>query len=237
MTAECPSPGKPSLKHALLEAGGVVRSADEGATAFHWQGHPAAFVFLAEGKLTVHFRTRGRQVPWAECRATEGQDCMPVTSAILSEREITVRATCSAPCTWIELPPARLVRLVHGDMSFRKALFATHAKRLPTFFARLSSRNVVSLDCRLADWLLSHALSGEVSATHCEIANDLMTAREVVSRRLRSFATKGWIVQRRGLIRLDAPAALARLSRGTFSVCAPKPGMTEAARVRTTSTG
>lgn len=232
MTTSRPFSDMFSLQQAVLDAGGVLNSADEGETAFRWQGHPRAFVFLTVGKLSVHFRTRGRQVPWAQCRATAGQDCMPVTAAILSEREIKVRATCSAYCEWIELSPTRLILLVHGDIAFRKALFATHARRLPTFFARLSSKNTVSLDCRLADWLLNHALSGSVSATHGEIANDLMTAREVVSRRLRDFAMKGWIVQHRGLIRLDAPAALARLSRGSFSVrAASKPRMAKEANV------
>jgi CRP/FNR family transcriptional regulator len=204
------------LEQAVLDAGGLPRSGEEGQTAFRWQGHPRAFVLVTRGRLTVHFRTRGRQVPWAECRAAQGQDCMPVTAAILSEREITVRAKCTEPCRWIELSPNSLVLLVHGDMRFRRALFATHAQRLPTFFAKISSRSVLSLDNRLADWLLSHARAGEVIATHGEIAKDLLTAREVVSRRLRDFATKGWIIQERGRILLDAPAALGRLSKGCF---------------------
>jgi CRP/FNR family transcriptional regulator len=143
---------------------------------------------------------------------------MPVTAAILSEREITVRAKCSEPTTWIELSPNSLVQLVHSDMGFRKALFATHAKRLPTFFARISARNGLSLDNRLADWLLCHAQGRKVVATHRDIARDLLTAREVVSRRLRDFASKGWIVQQRGRIHIDAPAALTRLSKGCFSL-------------------
>lgn len=186
-------------------------------------GHPKAFVLLIDGKLKVHFRTAERPIPWAECRAMEGQDCMPVTAAILAGREIRVRATCTAPCSWIELPPADLVELVHGNPAFRRALFAAHAGRLPAFFARLSSRNVISIDRLIADWLLGHARAGEVLATHAEIARDLLTAREVVTRRLRDFATKGWIVQRRGLIRLDAPAALRRLSQGRVSVRVPNP--------------
>ena len=220
MTAMRQEPPTYSLRQAILDAGGVPRSADEGAVAFRWQGRPQAFVFLTRGKQIVRFRTADRQVPWAEYRAVAGQDCMPVTAAILSGNRIGVRATCATPCEWIELAPTSLILLVHRDMAFRKALFATHARRLPAVFARTSSSNALSLDCRLADWLLSHALSGEVSATHGQIATDLMTAREVVSRRLRDFAMKGWIVQRRGLICLDAPAALARLARGTFSVCA-----------------
>ena len=204
------------LNQALIDAGGVTKCADERQTAFRWQGHPRAFVFLTAGKLTVRFRTEGRQVPWAECRAVEGQDCMPVTASILSGRKISVRAECAEPSKWIELSPTSLVLLVHGDLEFRRALFATHAKRLPTFFSRISSKNAMSLDSRLADWLLGHAQSGSVVATHSEIAKDLLTAREVVSRRLRDFAMKGWIIQERGRIRLDAPAALTRLSKGCF---------------------
>ena len=206
------------LARAVLDAGGVVKSAGQGQVAFRWQGHPRAFVLIVRGKLTVQFRTMGRHVPWAECRATVGQDCMPVTAAILSEREITVRAKCSEPATWIELSPHSLALLVHSDMGFRKALFATHAKRLPTFFAKISAKNWLSMDNRLAEWLLCHACDREVVATHADIAKDLLTAREVVSRKLRDYACRGWIVQHRGRIHLDAPAALARLSRGCFSL-------------------
>ncbi len=220
MPPDPPFPPEVSLRHAVLEAGGVPKAAEHGSAAFHWQGPPNAFVFLTQGKLTVRFRTKGRQVPWAACRASQGQDCMPVTAAILSQRDITVWATCEAPCKWIELAPAQLILLVHRNLAFRKALFASHARRLPTFFARLSSRHADRLDGRLAGWLLTHATSREVRATHAEIARDLMTAREVVSRRLRDFAVRGWIVQHRGRIRLNAPAALARLSNETFAVCA-----------------
>lgn len=208
-----------SLEHAIIAAGGMARSATEGAVAYKWQGLPRAFVIVTSGQLSVQFRTRDRQVPWAECRAIQGQDCMPVTAAILSERAISVRAVCMAPTTWLELSPMALVLLVHDNTAFRHALFATHAKRLPTFFARISTKNTVGLDQRIADWLLSHAHDNAVRATHSDIATDLLTAREVVSRHLKSLAGKGWIVQRRGHILIEAPAALARVSRGVFSLC------------------
>ena len=214
-TAETPF----SLERAIVDAGGVVRTAPEGAIAYRWQGLPRAFIFVKSGKLSVQFRTKDRQVPWAECRAADGQDCMPVTAAILSERTISVRAVCMSPTTWIELSPTALVLLVHGSPAFRHALFAGHARRLPTFFARISTKNAMRLDQRIADWLLSHASAYEVRATHSDIATDLLTAREVVSRKLKDFAQKGWIEQRRGVILIAAPAALARVSKGVFSMC------------------
>lgn len=208
-----------SLDRAIIAAGGVVRSAPEGAVAYRSQGLPRAFIFVRSGKLSVQFRTKDRQVPWAECRATDGQDCMPVTAAILSERAISVRAVCLVQSTWIELSPTALVLLVHGNIEFRNALFAGHARRLPTFFSRISTKNTVGLDQRIADWLLSHASANQVHATHAEIAVDLLTAREVVSRILKNFALKGWIAQGRGSIQIEAPAALSRVSKGVFSLC------------------
>ncbi len=205
-----------TLERAVRTVGGIARRAAAGQTVFSWQSQPKAFVLLTSGKLTVQFRTRGRRVPWAECRATGGEDCMPVTAAILSGRDIDVRAVATAPCSWIELPPADFMTLVHGPAGFRRALFAQHARRLPHFFARITSKNAVTLDQRIAEWLLGHAKSGQVAATHDAIAADLITAREVVSRRLRDFARKGWIVQRRGTIDLVAPGAMSRLSRNAF---------------------
>jgi CRP/FNR family transcriptional regulator len=195
----------------------MVRCASEGQTAFRWQGHPHAFVLITEGRLKVHFRTTERHLPWAQCRVPALQDCIPITAAILSEQKITVDATCLDPARWVELSAPIFVRLVHDDQQFRKALFANHARRLPMFFARVSRGDALSIDNRLADWLLAHAQDRHVTATHGDIARDLLTAREVVSRKLRSFARKGWIIQQRGKILLDAPAALSRMSRESFS--------------------
>ena len=63
MITERQVPESFSLRQAVIDAGGVLKSGSEGRTAFRWQGHPKAFVLLTEGKLTVHFRTKRRQVP------------------------------------------------------------------------------------------------------------------------------------------------------------------------------
>ena len=215
------TPDTALLRQAVLAADGVLHRAAQGQTAFRWQGPPHSFVLLVTGRLSVYFRSVGQppQTPWAECRATEGQDCMPVTTAILAEREMSVRAVCTAPCTWIALPPPRLVQLVQDDGGFRRALFATHAERLQSVFDRAAAKAVRSLDCRLADWLLSRAEAGRIAATHAEIAADLLTAREVVSRRMRAFAENGWIRQGRGVISLKDRTGLRALAEGDLPAC------------------
>ena len=51
-----------------------------------------------------------------------------------------------------------------------------------------------------------------ISTTHQAIAQDLGTAREVVSRMLKDFERRGWIATARGAVTVRDRAALLRLS-------------------------
>lgn len=203
-----------TLEHAVRTAGGQGREGAAGALAFRWAGPPRAFVLLCSGRMSVRFQTRSSALPMAECRAGAGQDCMPVTAAILSETGLSVSAHCLERTRWLELEPAAFRRLVAEDGAFRRALFAQHARRLPWFFQRVAGSAARRMDQRIAEWLLENAARGAVETTHQSMAADLVTAREVISRQLREFALRGWIEQGRGRIRITGAAALSRLARG-----------------------
>lgn len=205
------------LHGAVLDHGGVVQHRQTGAMAFDWQGASRAFMLVRSGRLSVQYLTRSKAQSWAECRASGGLDCLPVTAAILSGHKINVRATCLQPTSWIELEAEVFTELVAQDTGFRQALFSLHAARLPVLFRRVSGEGVNSNDQRLAAWLIAHAVNGQVTATHGVIAADLLTAREVVSRRLKGFAVKGWISQQRGRTVIEAAGALSRVARGSPS--------------------
>lgn len=207
--------GSVTLESAMVKAGAVLHAAGAGELAFQWQDSPQAFVLLRSGRITVRFRTTRANLPWAECRAFAGQDCMPVSAAILSGSDISVQAICLEPTTWHELDPRAFLGLVEANPAFRVALFSGHAARLPSFFRRLSEKGVETTDQRLAAWLLAQARSGSITKTHGEIATDLVTAREVVSRRLKCFADRGWIRQSRGHLEIVAKGALSRVARGS----------------------
>ena len=202
------------LVAAVRAAGGRQQEAAAGALAFRWFGPPRGFVLLVTGRLSVRFHTRNRLLPMAECRANAGQDCMPVTAAILSGTGLSVAAHCLERTRWLTLDPAAFRRLVAEDAAFRRALFAQHARRLPYFFQRVAGPVTRSMEQRVAEWLLANARADTVETTHQAMAADLVTAREVISRRLRAFARQGWIEQGRGTIRLTGAAALSRVARG-----------------------
>ena len=70
-------------------------------------------------------------------------------------------------------------------------------------------------DLRLARYLAEHAGADHVLVrSHQELATELGTAREVISRQLKEFERRGWVGLRRGQIDIRDAGALARLANG-----------------------
>jgi len=67
-----------------------------------------------------------------------------------------------------------------------------------------------SIDVRLAKLLLDETGS-RLSRTHQQIADELGSAREVVSRQLKRFENKGWVMLGRGYIEVINKEALQKI--------------------------
>ena len=70
------------------------------------------------------------------------------------------------------------------------------------------------IDARLADWLMqaSRRESQIIRHTHQEVAGELGTAREVISRQLKEFERQGLLSPARGRIEVTDPARLRRIA-------------------------
>lgn len=89
------------------------------------------------------------------------------------------------------------------------------AARLSDVMWTLEQVAFSSMDRRVASYLVEQrAMSqcDELSITHDEIARDLGTAREVISRMLKYFQNEGWIIQGRGRVLIKDYSALYDLS-------------------------
>ena len=98
--------------------------------------------------------------------------------------------------------------------AFRTFVLAGFAARLGALMGRIEDLSFRSVDARLASYLLQHA-ADTVAATQQEIAADIGTAREVVSRRLAAFARAGLVRTERGAVTPLDPAGLLRIKDGT----------------------
>lgn len=89
------------------------------------------------------------------------------------------------------------------EAGFRDFVFAAYSRRLIDLLRVVDDVAFGRIDVRLAERLLALvSTSPTVSATHQQLASELGTAREVISRVLQDFQRRELITQTRGQITL-----------------------------------
>lgn len=197
---------------ARVAAEALPLKAPPGAVLFR-PGDPCrGFVLLRTGHVRVDLVAEDGHALLLY-RVGPGEACAITTSCLFAGETYAAEGTAETACEGLLLPAPSFARLVEQSAAFRTFVLAGFAARLGALMARIEDLSFRSVDARLAAWLLARA-PGPVAATQQEIAADIGTAREVVSRRLAAFAKQGMARPERGAVALLDQAALARLRDG-----------------------
>jgi len=137
-----------------------------------------------------------------------GQTCVQTTLGLLGgDASYSAEALCATDSRAILIPRPVFLTLMDSDPAFRQLVFTAFAERMGGMIQLMERVSFQSVECRLAAFLCNRAENGRVQATQSEIAAQIGTAREVVSRRLDAFARRGWVRTERGAVEIiDAPA-------------------------------
>ncbi len=108
------------------------------------------------------------------------------------------------------LPAAAFHTLVDNQEAFRSYVFHLFSDRLTDLMQLVSAVAFQKLDQRLAALLA--AKSSPVHTTHQALADELGSAREIVSRLLKSFSEQGWVKLGREQIDITDAAALKKFA-------------------------
>ena len=94
------------------------------------------------------------------------------------------------------------MHLVEEHAEWRRFVFGLYAKRLDIVLSLVEEIAFSHIDARIAAFLLKSAAGRDhaVARTHGEIAAELGTSREVVTRILKDFESRGTIETLRGKI-------------------------------------
>ncbi len=170
------------------------------------------FIYLTSGLVRVDLNARsGRDVMLYEFGA--GESCVMTSACLLSGASYTAHAHVVEEATGLALSKAAFEASLNEDAEFRKLVFDGFAHRLGMMMARLEELTCSSIDARLANRLLVlSARASPITITHEKLAQDLGTAREVISRKLAIWEKDGTIRRNRGTISLIDEAALLRLA-------------------------
>ncbi|MBR0683898.1 Crp/Fnr family transcriptional regulator [Roseomonas eburnea] len=210
--AALPATLDPATRARILGAALPLR-APAGAVLFR-PGDPCqGFVLLRAGRARVDLIAEDGHALLLY-RVEPGQACAITTSCLFAGEAYSAEGTAETDCEGLLLPAPLFARLVEESAAFRTFVLAGFAARLAALMGRIEELSFRSVDARLAAYLLDRA-PGTVAATQQEIASDIGTAREVVSRRLAAFAKAGLVHTERGAVTPLDLAGLTRIKDGT----------------------
>ena len=109
------------------------------------------------------------------------------------------------------LPGETFRALLASSATFRDFVLASYADRVADLILTMEDAVFHRIDRRLARLLVARSMAA-VTATHQELAAELGSAREVVSRQLKSFEKQGLVALARGRIDIVNRARLVRLA-------------------------
>ena len=149
----------------------------------------------------------GRTVPLY--KLGPGEFCVLSVSCLLGNVLYPAAARAAGTVIGAALPKAVFRTLVDEDAAFRNEVFNVFAERLCFLMTLIEEMARTRLDERLADLLISRG--PVIHATHQTLADELGTAREVVSRILEHFEDNGLVQLRRARVDIVDPHHLAQL--------------------------
>lgn len=130
-----------------------------------------------------------------------GQSCILTANAILSQRSFPAIATVEEDAEAVMIPATVFRDWVRRYDLWREFVFDLLSDRLSTVMAIVDEVAFQRMDRRLASLLLNQAkLQNPTRTTHQELAAELGSSREVISRILEDFSREGLIESGRGII-------------------------------------
>lgn len=132
-----------------------------------------------------------------------GESCILSANAILSQRSFPAIATVEEDAEAVMIPAETLRDWVRRHDLWRDFIFDLLTQRLLSVMTIVEEVAFHRMDTRIAAHLLERGkLENPVTVTHHEIAAELGSSREVISRILGEFARQGLIEMSRGTIRI-----------------------------------
>jgi CRP/FNR family transcriptional regulator len=181
-----------------------------GAILFDEQQPCQGFPFILEGTIrVVKAAANGRELPLY--RVLPGESCIITSSCLLGHAAYNARGITEGPTT-LALLPRELFNALLGEPVFRAFVFALFSERMADLMQLVEEVAFQKLDQRLAALLLGKGRV--VSVTHQQLADELGSVREIVSRLLKNFSEQDLVRLGREQIEILDPARLRQITAG-----------------------
>ncbi|MHC4707516.1 MAG: Crp/Fnr family transcriptional regulator [Planctomycetota bacterium] len=184
-----------SSRHAFAHLG----------TLMHLEGEPCTYL-----ELVLSGEERGYKSGPAAKEITlyevgPGEACPINAVCVLTDTAFPLNVAAITDVSLLLIPAKDFKNLLSEYEEMRTFVFRSVGQRFEAVLGLVDELVFKKMDQRLFDYIVEKSEDGRLPTTHQQIANDLGTAREVVSRLLRSFERDGRVALSRGHIRLLGP--------------------------------
>jgi CRP/FNR family transcriptional regulator len=181
------------LPDAVVEeilAEGTLMRVPAGEVMFDERQPCRAFPLLLAGAVRVTKQSpNGREIELY--RVLPGEACILSSSCLLGHAPYAAQGVTEAPTVLIAVSMPLFERLMATHEAFRKYVFGLFAERMADLMQLVEAVAFQRLDQRLAALLLGKGRV--VRTTHQQLADEMGSVREIVTRLLRRFSDQGLV--------------------------------------------
>ncbi len=191
-----------------------IRAIPAGVQIFAEGDECNAIAVLLSGTVRVFkIGETGREITLY--RFDQGESCILTANCILGSHQFPAIAVVERDAEAIVIPASAFREWVNRYELWRDYVFDLLSRRLASVMAIVDDVAFRRMDARIADFLARRlsASAPHMRMTHQQIAAELGTSREVVSRILEDFSAAGLIATGRGTITLLDHAGLVQRAR------------------------
>jgi len=195
----------------LFDSSAVI-SLPEKNTVFHQGDACENYLVILHGRVKVFTRAEnGREI--LLYRLSQGDSCVLTTSCLFGNKNYPAEGSTETDVIALAIPSARFNDALQQSITFREIVFSAFSSHLSELIELVEEVAFGKIDVRLAKLLLSQRdENNTITSTHQNIATELGSAREVISRQLKELETKGFIKINRGNIEIKDIAQLEDIS-------------------------
>lgn len=206
LLSQCPTlSGLPQAEVEGVRRHAIAVNAPAGTILFDAGAACQALPLVLSGSIRVLKRAdTGREI--SLYRVRPGELCIVTISCLLGGDAYPATGIAESDVTAIALPRALFMRLNEVHPPFRSEVFHLFAERLTGLMQLIEEVAFRKLDQRLA--MLLAARAPRITGSHQQLADELGSVREIVSRLLKQFEEHGWLRLARERIEVLDPTAL-----------------------------
>lgn len=197
-------------------AGAKLHNFEANTILFHENMVCDHFMLILEGCIRVFKESNeGREVTLY--RVEPGQLCIHNLNSLVDGIQYPIIARAEKPVRGFIITRAAFKKALDESSSFRNYVLRTLTGRLSHMADLISGFAFDRLDLRVACWLneqFERSCGRPIQVTHSDVADELGTTREMISRILKDFEHKRCIQLARGKIHLVCKHTLHLVSEG-----------------------